>query len=86
MDCHNIVKSLQDELGYILIESGDDSWLFQSGEVKLKFNKKTLEEHYYSSSTLYRNSLKRAEKMTNDLILKNWKEHRRIDEERRGSS
>ena len=86
MDYHNIVKSLQDELGYILIESGDDSWLFQSSQEELKFNKKTLEEHYYNSSTSHRNSLKRAEKMTNDLILKNWKEHRRIDEERRGSS
>jgi hypothetical protein len=86
-----ISKLFEDELDYTLVwrgkdDIGNDNWVYQKGDEKLEFNEKTLEEHYYCSSTLHMNSLKRAEKLTNNLIFENWKEHRRIDGERKGGS
>ncbi len=80
-----ITRLFQEELGYKLIwwgkdDEGKDSWKFQKGDELLGFNKETLEEHYNLSSKLHYNILERAEKISNEMVLKNWEEHRRIDD------
>jgi hypothetical protein len=80
-----ITKLFQDILGYELTykgedDEGNDVWKFQNGDSKLEFDKKTLEEHYFLSSKIHNKILESAEKKTNEMIFKNWKEHRKLDE------
>ncbi len=83
-----ISELLQKELGYVLIwrgknEEGKDVWKFRKNDIDTELTEETISHFYTFNGKRLRKSLEEAEVMKNELIKKNWDEHRRLDREPR---
>ena len=85
---NEISELLQKELGYVLIwrgknDEGKDMWKFRKNNIDTELTEDTISHFYTFNGERLRKSLEEGEIMKNELLKKNWDEHRRLDNESR---